>query len=54
MMLLKLRRKILKLRPSLLDISWYPNSKSCVSGLNRKPRMEQMPPLMVRKPEWRR
>ena len=35
-------------------IRWYPSNRSCLNMGRRKPRPGQMPPLMVRKPEWRR
>ena len=38
----------------LYSIQWYPNSKSCVGPSTRQTKLGQMPPLMVRKPEWRR
>jgi len=38
----------------LFEIRWYQNSKSCVKPGNRKFKPHQMPPLMVRKPQWRR
>jgi len=40
--------------PQLFTIRWYPSTRSCLSIGSRKPRPQQMPPLMVRKPEWRR
>lgn len=38
----------------LLTIRWYPSSRSCLRVAQRRRPPEQMPPLMVRKPEWRR
>jgi hypothetical protein len=45
-------RPLLKTR--LFNIRWYPSSRSCVSTGNQKVQPQQMPPLMVRKAEWRR
>jgi hypothetical protein len=50
-MLKKIR---LSLKPRLFFIRWYPSSRSCVRPGSRKVKAQQMPPLMVRKAEWRR
>ena len=42
------------LRAKLFTIRWYPSSRSCQGIGDRKRLPQQMPPLMVRKPEWRR
>ena len=38
----------------LLTIRWYPSSRSCRTYSQHRRPPQQMPPLMVRKPEWRR
>ncbi|MGD2094835.1 MAG: hypothetical protein PVH77_07505 [Phycisphaerales bacterium] len=42
------------LKPKLFTIRWYPSSRSCVNPGGRRVKPQQMPPLMVRKAEWRR
>ncbi|MBN1508932.1 MAG: hypothetical protein JW955_18945 [Sedimentisphaerales bacterium] len=42
------------LRAKLFTIRWYPSSRSCQRIGDRRRLPQQMPPLMVRKPEWRR
>ncbi|MEJ2704121.1 MAG: hypothetical protein P8Z79_16930 [Sedimentisphaerales bacterium] len=44
----------LSLKPTLFTLCWYPSSRSCVDPAKRKVSPQQMPPLMVRKAEWRR
>ena len=44
----------LMLKPQLFTIRWFPSSRSFGSARRRKFRPNLMPPLMVRKPEWRR
>jgi hypothetical protein len=42
------------LRTKLFILRWYPSSRCSISiGTHRRP-PQLMPPLMVRKPEWRR
>jgi hypothetical protein len=53
-MFAKLRKNRLPLKPKLFTIRWYPSSRSCVNPGSRKVKPQQMPPLMVRKAEWRR
>jgi hypothetical protein len=53
-MLLKLKKNTVNLKSAIFSIRWYPNSRSCANTPNRKPKLQQMPPLMVRKAEWRR
>jgi len=48
------RKHRITLKPKLFTIHWYPSSRSCVSPGGRKVSPQQMPPLMVRKAEWRR
>jgi hypothetical protein len=54
MMLAKLKKDKLPLKPALFTIAWYPSNRSCIDPGNRKVSPQQMPPLMVRKAEWRR
>jgi len=50
--LFKKDKFILKIK--LFTVRWFPSIRSCTSvGTHRRP-PQQMPPLMVRKPEWRR
>jgi hypothetical protein len=53
-MFAKLKKIRLSLKPKLFIIRWFPSSRSCVKPGNRKVKPQQMPPLMVRKAEWRR
>ena len=50
----RLRRQRIPLKPELFTIQWYPSSRSCVRTGGAKVNPQQMPPLMVRKAEWRR
>jgi hypothetical protein len=50
----KLEKNKLPLNIKLFNIRWYPSNRSCVNKANQKAKPQQMPPLMVRKPEWRR
>ncbi|MCU0918215.1 MAG: hypothetical protein MUC88_27170 [Planctomycetes bacterium] len=43
---------LLKVR--LFFLRWYPSSRGCISMGNHRHPPQLMPPLMVRKPEWRR
>jgi len=49
----KFKKKKLALKPELFTVCWYPSSKSYLNIGSRKVKLRQMPPLMVRKPEWR-
>jgi hypothetical protein len=50
----KLRKDGFLLKARLFTIRWYPSSRCCTNaGSHRRP-PQLMPPLMVRKPEWRR
>jgi hypothetical protein len=53
-MLAKFREKKLPFRIEMLNVRWYPSSRSCVRPSGQKLQPQQMPPLMVRKAEWRR
>ena len=50
----KLKKNKVPLKPEMFTIRWYPSSRSCAGRAKQKVRPELMPPLMVRKPEWRR
>jgi len=50
----RLKKQRLFLKPGLFAIRWYPSSRSCVNPGSRTVSPQQMPPLMVRKAEWRR
>ncbi len=41
-------------KPQIYEIQWYPSTVGCVCTGRRKAKPRQMPPLMVRKAEWRR
>ncbi|MDY0357139.1 MAG: hypothetical protein RBR19_14750 [Sedimentisphaerales bacterium] len=50
----KLKKDGFLLKTKLFTLRWYPSGRSCIRiGKSRRP-PQQMPPLMVRKPEWRR
>ena len=53
-MLRKLQKNKLPLNIKLFNVRWYPSNRSCVRRPNRPVKLQQMPPLMVRKAEWRR
>jgi len=53
-MFARLKKNKVLLKPALFTITWYPSDKSCVSHGCKKVSPRQMPPLMVRKAEWRR
>jgi hypothetical protein len=38
----------------IVRIQWYPGSRNSANGKNKKIGTENLPPLMVRKAEWRR
>jgi hypothetical protein len=42
------------LKTKLFLLRWYPSARSCIRIGNLHRPAQQMPPLMVRKPEWRR
>jgi hypothetical protein len=42
------------LKTKLFILRWYPSSRCSISIGNRRRPPQLMPPLMVRKPEWRR
>lgn len=45
---------LLSKKAQIYQIQWYPNIIGCVCTGRRKVKPRQMPPLMVRKAEWRR
>jgi hypothetical protein len=53
-MFAKLRKDRFLLKTKLFTLRWYPSGRSCVRIGRRTPPLQQMPPLMVRKPDWRR
>jgi len=38
----------------IVSVRWYPSNRSCVNTNSSKAKLDRMPPLMVRKPAWRR
>jgi hypothetical protein len=50
----KLKEKEFPVKIEIYDVRWYPSGRSCVRRGRRKVQPAQMPPLMVRKAEWRR
>jgi len=50
----KVKKSRLPLDIKVFNIQWYPSNRSCVTTTGRKGKPQQMPPLMVRKAEWRR
>ena len=53
-MSVKLKKNVFSLKSKILSIRWYPYNRSCINTNGRKVKLHQMPPLMVRKAEWRR
>jgi hypothetical protein len=53
-MLGKLRKDKPLLKTKLFTLRWYPSGRSCICLGNCHRPPQHMPPLMVRKPEWRR
>ncbi len=52
----RLKKTKLPLKIELFTIRWYPSNRSCSNPprAGRNVRPEHLPPLMVRKPDWRR
>ncbi|MFA5239915.1 MAG: hypothetical protein WC476_09465 [Phycisphaerae bacterium] len=50
----RVEKSKLPLNIRLFNVRWYPSNRSCVNRSNSRAKLQQMPPLMVRKPEWRR
>ncbi|MHC4641081.1 MAG: hypothetical protein ACYS32_05505 [Planctomycetota bacterium] len=53
-MISKLKKYRHPLKIELFTLRWYPSSRSCSHNSRRRLNPHQMPPLMVRKAEWRR
>ncbi|MHC4221116.1 MAG: hypothetical protein ACYST9_01735 [Planctomycetota bacterium] len=53
-MLVEPKKSRIPLKIEIFDIRWYPSSRSCVNPGSKKVKPQNMPPLMVRKAEWRR
>jgi hypothetical protein len=53
-MFAKLKKHKFLLKTKLFTLRWYPSGRSCVRIGRRPLPTHQMPPLMVRKPDWRR
>jgi hypothetical protein len=49
-----LKKNKFPFKPQLLTIRWYPSNRTCFGGSSQRAKLQQMPPLMVRKAEWRR
>jgi len=47
-------KKNLHIEVPIFEVRWYPNSTSCSPRPNHRTGPHQVPPLMVRKAEWRR
>jgi len=50
----RLKKEGFLLKTKLFTIRWYPSNRCCLSTGNHRRPPQLMPPLMVRKPEWRR
>ena len=50
----KTKKSILLRKSRLFEVRWYPSNRSCVSNGSQRVKAQQMPPLMVRKAQWRR
>jgi hypothetical protein len=50
----KLKKDKLPLKIELFTIRWYSSNRSCAKTSHQRLNSRQMPPLMVRKAEWRR
>jgi len=53
-MFARLKKDKVLLKPDMFTLTWYPSDRSCVKHGSNKVSPRQMPPLMVRKAEWRR
>jgi len=53
-MFTRLKKEGFLLKTKLFTIRWYPSNRCCLSTNNHRRPPQLMPPLMVRKPEWRR
>ena len=50
----RLKKDGFLLKTKLFIIRWYPSNRCCVNTPSHRRPPQLMPPLMVRKPEWRR
>jgi len=50
----KFKKNKLPLKIEPFNIRWYPSNRSCSKAHSRNVKSEHLPPLMVRKAEWRR
>ncbi len=50
----KLKKDKLPLKIELFTVRWYSSNRSCANAGRKRLTPRQMPPLMVRKAEWRR
>lgn len=52
----KRKKHTLPFKPGIFDIRWYPSGRNyiCEDRQQALCKPDQMPPLMVRKAEWRR
>jgi hypothetical protein len=50
----KIKKEKFPIEVKMFEIQWYPNLKACPGKMAKGAKMQQMPPLMVRKAEWRR
>jgi hypothetical protein len=53
-MLVKLKKEMLPSKAAIFKIRWYPSTRSFLNRAGRGGKHQQIPPLMVRKAEWRR
>ena len=53
-MLCKEKKNKLFTEPQILPIQWYPGSRNCTNRKNKRINSQNIPPLMVRKADWRR
>ncbi|MHC4333613.1 MAG: hypothetical protein ACYSUP_09920 [Planctomycetota bacterium] len=47
-------KRKLHIEVPIFEVRWYPSTRSCSARANRRAGPHQVPPLMVRKAEWRR
>jgi hypothetical protein len=53
-MLELLKKDDLPPQREVLTLEWYPSERSCRVHAGKTNRLKRVPPLMVRKAEWRR
>jgi len=49
----KVKKNTIELKNRFYNLQWYPVSCCCTNTGNKKIKIQQMPPLMVRKAPWR-